>query len=87
MLREAMSRTDETRALLREIFTTEPDLIPDQAVGTLTACLHHLTNRASDEAARYLAEQLHATETVYPGTSLRMVCKPVSGWNPRGQGS
>jgi hypothetical protein len=78
MLCETVSRTDETRALLREIFATEADLLPDEAAGTLTVRLHHLTNRASDEAARYLAEQLNATETVYPGTNLRLVYKLVS---------
>jgi len=78
MLREAVSRTDETRALLREIFSTEADLLPDEAAGTLTVRLHHLANRASDDAARHLAEQLNATETVYPGTNLRLVYKLVS---------
>jgi hypothetical protein len=78
MLCEAVSRTDETRALLREIFSTEADLLPDDAAGTLTVRLHHLTNHASDEAARHLAEQLNETETVYPGTNLRLVYKLVS---------
>jgi len=55
-----------------------PDLIPDEADGTLTVRLHHLTNRASDEAARILAEHLNLTETVYPGTNLRLVYKLVS---------
>jgi hypothetical protein len=40
--------------------------------------LHHLTNRASDEAARFLAGHLNATEPVYPGTNLRLVYKLVS---------
>jgi hypothetical protein len=78
MLWERVSRADETRALLREIFATEADLLPDEAAGTLTVRLHHLTNHASDEAARYLAEQLNATESVYPGTNLRLVYKLVS---------
>jgi hypothetical protein len=78
MLRETVSRTDETRALLREIFATEADLLPDEAAGTLTVRLHHLTNHTSDEAARYLAEQLSATESEYPGTNLRLVYKLVS---------
>jgi hypothetical protein len=78
MLWETVSRADETRALLREIFATEADLLPDEAAGTLTVRLHHLTNHASDEAARYLAEQLNATESVYPGTNLRLVYKLVS---------
>lgn len=78
ILCETLSRTDETRALLREIFATEADLLPNEAAGTLTVRLHHLTNHASDEAARYLAEQLNATESVYPGTNLRLVYKLVS---------
>ena len=77
-LREGMARSDDTRAVLREIFVTEADLIPDEGVGTLTIGLHHLTSRASDAAARFLAEQLNATETVYPGTNLRLVYKMVS---------
>jgi len=77
-LREVMARPDDTRALLREIFFTEADLIPDEGAGTLTVALHHLTNRASDAAARFLAEHLNATETVYPGTNLRLVYKLVS---------
>ena len=78
LLREIMARPDDTRALLREIFATEANLIPDETAGTLTVALHHLANRASDEAARFLAQQLNATETVYPGTSLRLVFKLVS---------
>jgi len=78
VLREVMARSDDTRALLREIFTTDVDLIPDEAAGTLTVRLHHLTNRASDEAARFLAAHLNATETVYPGTNLRLVYELVS---------
>jgi Transposase protein len=78
MLRETVSRTDETRALLREIFATDADLLPDEAAGTLTVRLHHLTNHVSDQAARHLAEQLNETESVYPGTNLRLVYELVS---------
>ena len=77
-LRTADARTDETRALLREIFSTDADLAPGEAAGTLTVRLHHLANRASDEAARNLADQLNAKETEYPGTNLRVVCRLVS---------
>ena len=46
VLREVMTRPDDTRALLPEIGTTDADLLPDQAAGTLTGRLDHLTNRA-----------------------------------------
>ncbi len=87
LLREVMARSDDTRALLREIFAAEADLIPDEGAGTLTVRLHHLPTRASDEAARFLAEHLNTTETIYPGTNLRLVYKLVSDFNPPDQES
>ena len=87
LLREVMARSDDTRALLREIFAAEADLIPDEGAGTLTVRLHQLPTRASDEAARFLAEHLNATETIYPGTNLRLVYKLVSDFNPPDQES
>jgi len=82
LMRDFISRTDDVRSLLREIFTTEADLIPDPEKKTLTVRLHHLTNRMSDEAARYLADNLNQSETVYPGTNLRLVYNLVSNSNP-----
>jgi hypothetical protein len=77
-LREVLARSDDARALPREILTTGADLIPGQVAGIPTVRLHHPTNRASDEAAHLLAEHLNASETVYPGTNLRLVYKMVS---------
>ena len=85
--REVMARSDDTRALLREIFAAEADLIPDEGAGTLTVRLHHPPTRASDEAARFLAEHLNTTETIYPGANLRSVYKLVSDFNPPDQES
>ena len=73
--------------MLRQIFTADADLVPNQAAKTLTVRLHHLSSHAADEAARSLAEQLNRTETVYPGTDLKLVCKLVSDGNPRAQES
>ena len=74
-LREKLKRTDDARALLRQIDNTEVDLIPDLSAKTLTVCLHHLTQAAHDAAVRYLCEELTATETAFPGTDLRLVYK------------
>ena len=82
-----MARSDDIRTLLREIFTTEVDLIPDERAGALTVALHHLTNRASAQAARFLALHLNATETAYPNTNLRLVYKLVSDSDLRDQKS
>ena len=74
-LREQMKRSDDARALLRQIYNTEVDLMPDPPAGTLTVRLHHLTQAAHDAAVRYLCEELTATESVFPGTDLRLVYK------------
>jgi hypothetical protein len=72
-LRERLQRSDDARALLRQIYRTEVDLIPDLPAQTLTVRLHHLTQAAHDTAVRYLCEELTATETNFPGTDLRLV--------------
>lgn len=74
-VREKLKRSDDARALLRQVYHTEVDLIPDLEAKTLTVCLHHLTQAAHDTAVHYLCEELTATETIYPGTDLRLVYK------------
>lgn len=85
LVRDTLARTDDARALLREIFTTEADLIPNDQDHTLTVRLHHLTNPLSDQAARALAAHLNESETLYPGTNLRLIFKLVSDQNPPDQ--
>lgn len=78
ILRAHLSNSDEARSLLREIFRTEADLMPDETAGTLTVRLHHLANPVSDERARILAEELTAAEVTFPGTNLRLIYELVS---------
>ena len=72
-LREHLTRPDEARRLLRALYTSEADLLPDPDAGTLTVRLHHGANAASDQAIEKLCEELNATETVFPRTNLRLV--------------
>ncbi len=74
-LREYLKRPDEARRLLRALYTTEADLLPDPDAGTLTVRLHHSANAATDQAIEKLCEELNATETVFPRTNLRLVLK------------
>ncbi|MBI4874733.1 MAG: hypothetical protein HY822_08875, partial [Acidobacteria bacterium] len=67
------ARNDDARALLRQVFHTEVDLRPDLPANTLTVRLHHLAQNAHDVAVRHLCNQLNATETIFPGTQLRLV--------------
>jgi Transposase protein len=74
-LRENMSHPDEVRTLLRALYQTEADLLPDLEAQTLTIRLHHLANIMSDNVIEKLCTQLNATETRFPRTNLRMVFK------------
>jgi predicted nucleic acid-binding Zn-ribbon protein len=78
MAREKMSREDDARSLIRSLYSTEADLLPDENAGTLTVRVHHQANRCTDEVIRHLCIELNQTETVFPGTNLRLVYKLVS---------
>jgi ribosome recycling factor len=73
LAREKMHRLDDARSLIRQLFHTEVDLIPDQQNKTLTVRLHPLTAEVHDQVVRYLCEELTSTETVFPGTDLRLI--------------
>ena len=74
-LRESMSHPDEARTLLRALYQTEADLLPDLEKQTLTIRLHHLANAMSDNVIEKFCAELNATETRFPRTNLRMVFK------------
>jgi len=76
--RETMRREDDGRSLLSALYRTEADLVPDEKAGTLTVRVHHQANRCHDEIIRHLCHELNQTETVFPGTSLRLVYEMVS---------
>ena len=79
---EAGGRSDEARQLLRAIYTSDVDLLPDEQQGTLTVQLHHLATHCADRFLSHLCDELNATETVFPGTHLRLVYKLVSSQSP-----
>jgi len=78
LAREKLNRLDDARSLIRQLFRTEVDLIPDPQNKALTVRLHPLTTQAHDEVVRHLCEELTFTETVFPGTDLRLIYE-ISG--------
>lgn len=85
VLREKMARQDDARALIRAIYDNEADIIPCEEDKTLTVRLHHLANRSLDEPVRHLCNELNSTETLFPGTELRLVYELVSSSAPSPQ--
>jgi uncharacterized protein YlxW (UPF0749 family) len=75
LLKGPMSHKDSARSLLKAIYESEADILPDEEQGTLTIRLHHLANWSSAKAVQVLCEELNETETLYPGTKLCMIFK------------
>lgn len=79
VLRDKLARADDARALVRQICQSAVDLLPDLQTKTLTVRLHHLAQNIHDEALRHLCAELTATETIFPGTDLRLIYQVGSG--------
>jgi len=78
IIRQYMSRKDDARALIRQVFKTEVDIKPDYKNKILEISLHNLTNESSDRIIQKLCEEINNTETIFPDTDLRLVAKLVS---------
>ena len=63
---------ETARSLLRALFQRPASLRPDPAAGTLTARLMPMATQAQDEALARLVAELNRSETLYPGTDLRL---------------
>jgi hypothetical protein len=73
IVREELARTDEARALIRDLCQSEADLLPDIEGGVLHVRVHHMANARSNRAIEHLLTQLNESELNYPGTNLRLV--------------
>jgi hypothetical protein len=72
LVREELARTDDARSLLRDLFCSEADLLPDLEQGVLRVQVHPMSNPRSNRAIAHLLEHLNAAEFTYPGTNLRL---------------
>jgi len=72
-IKEHISDKEDARRVVKRICTAEGDIIPDKERRTLTVRLHHQTCLSQDKAVRKLCEELNETETVFPGTDLKLV--------------
>jgi hypothetical protein len=73
LAREAMARHDDARSLMRQLYESAVDLVPDPQCQTLTVRLHHLSARVHDEVIAQVCDELTTTETLFPGTNLRLI--------------
>ena len=68
---------EEGRMLVKEIIKSDADMIPDYETQTLTLRLHSLSTPRANNAAKELCVLLNETETVFPGSDLRMIYQTV----------
>ena len=71
-LKEFLDRGNDARAIIRELFKTEADLVPDLEARILNVRIHRMTSMRNDKAVKKLLEILNETETVFPGTDMKL---------------
>jgi hypothetical protein len=79
VLRSAMSREDDARSLVRDLFRSVADVTPDVESGELRIGLHTFANPRSNRAIGALLAELNAAEVTYPGTRLKLVYSLLAG--------
>lgn len=85
IIRPHMVRKDEARSVVKQIFKTEINLIPDEKNKRLIIELHNLTNEYSDQLANILCQKLNQAKVIFPATKMEVFYKLVSQKNRPGQ--
>ena len=69
---------NEKRMLIKQIFNTAADLIPDYENHILTVQLYSLSRPRDNKAVIQLCELLNQSETIFPGTNLKLIFKTTA---------
>ena len=73
IIREKLSRHDDARSVLRDLFRATADLIPTPETNELEVRVHSLANPRTNRAIEHLLRELNTASVTYPGTKLRLV--------------
>ncbi|MCP4107801.1 MAG: hypothetical protein GY749_20040 [Desulfobacteraceae bacterium] len=82
IVRDFLGKKDDARPLLRQVYSGDIDLVPNESNNTLTIRLHRLANRQADISVQALCDHLNKTETIYPGTEFKLNFELVSNKIP-----
>lgn len=69
---------DTARTIIKNVFQTQADILPDYENNKLIVRLHHMNNRKADRMVQILINQLNETEFKFPGTELTLSYEFVS---------
>lgn len=72
---EYKKKTNEIRALVKSILFSMADIIPDYEKNTLSVKLYSLATPRDNLALEKICNLLNDTETVFPGTNLKLIFK------------
>ena len=72
-MRQEKRFSDSSRTVVRDILSQNADIEADEKNGTLTIRLHHFSNNKNDEGAARIIEELNTSESVFPGTNMKMI--------------
>ena len=72
VVREVMCRQDDARSLIRDMFLSEADILPDTDNKILNVCIHHTAEARHNRAIEHLVQYLNDADYKYPGTKLTM---------------
>jgi hypothetical protein len=78
ILKEVMGKPKESRFILRQLFQSEANIKPDFNNKILEVAVHNFNNENTDKSIKFLCEKLNETETIFPGTDLRLFFKLVT---------
>ena len=73
LIRKRFKKPDEARSVLKSLYNSSADILPNKEKRALLARIHPLAEERLNKAVRELLVELNATETVYPGTDMRLV--------------
>ncbi|HCC86620.1 MAG TPA: hypothetical protein DEQ06_08595 [Porphyromonadaceae bacterium] len=66
---------NEKRALIKSLIKRKGDIIPDYQNNTLTVKLYTMSTPRENKAIEQMCEILNDTETLFPGTNMKMIYK------------
>ena len=73
LLRPYLEKEEEARSLVRELFVSSADIVPDESAGTLTVRIHRMACPAHDKVISSLLSKITSTGFKHPGTGVRMI--------------
>ena len=68
-------KTNEMRSLAKSLIKTKANIIPDYKKETLTVELYSLSTPRDNKAALEICQALNDSQTIFPGTNLKLIYK------------